>query len=172
MTHDFIVKIFDAYWDSKYCYYTMPVYGRGNLEALLKQYRNESKFLSPQIISLIIVQLASAIQFLHSIPFIHRDISANNVMIDVLDEEKGIVRVVLVDFGAGQGVDSKSTVAFTRGGVGKQYYMAPEQGGESKNFSVGVDIWSLGIVFCQLLTHKDEQYVSLFSHADKKAFQL
>jgi serine/threonine protein kinase len=48
--------------------------------------------------------------------------------------------------------------------------MAPEQGGESKNFSVAVDIWSLGIVFCQLLTHKDEQYVSLFLHADKKSF--
>ncbi len=150
MRHDNIVRIYDVYWDTQNYYYTTPAFKHGNLYLLLKQYRKVGGFLEPSIVALMIVQLASAIHYLHNVPFIHRDITSDNIMVDIL--EKDNVRVV-VDFGVVQERD------FLVHGASRKFYTAPEQVLSTTTSSTAIDIWSLGIVFAQLLMHNDDTQV-------------
>lgn len=95
-------------------------------------------------------QIASALEAAHTRGVIHRDIKPSNV---ILAGEKGHVRVV--DF-------SLAKQAFDSGGLetklsmpgiiaGTTNYMSPEQI-RGRELDARTDIWSLGVVFYQMLT--------------------
>ncbi|MCS7311909.1 MAG: serine/threonine protein kinase [Acidobacteria bacterium] len=94
----------------------------------------------------VIRQVAEALDYAHRHGILHRDIKPANVMI-LADG-----RVKVMDFGvalmAGPGTEALGTSEVI---VGTPYYIAPEVL-EGKSYQPASDIFSLGVVFYQLLT--------------------
>jgi hypothetical protein len=97
----------------------------------------------------IIPQICDALQYAHDEGVVHRDIKPENVLVD----RKG--RVKIADFGlakiVGQSPDAHRLTA--EGQVmGTPHYMAPEQMERPLAVDHRADIYSLGVVFYEMLT--------------------
>jgi len=94
----------------------------------------------------IIRQACEGLSKAHKADIVHRDIKPENILIDA----EG--RVKILDFGLAKlkGVDRLTKEAST---LGTLHYMSPEQI-QGKELDYRSDIWSLGIVFFELLTGK------------------
>jgi serine/threonine protein kinase len=95
---------------------------------------------NPQIRVDMCRQLASALNYVHSIPIIHRDVHPGNVLVQPGPTLK------LSDFGLAKDVTYNSV----RSVVGVPDFMAPEVIGES--YGPPADIFSLGVVFICVIT--------------------
>lgn len=91
----------------------------------------------------IALQLARALEYIHSKKIVHRDIKPDNVHIDTSG------RVKLMDFG----IAKSQNVALTRVGftLGTPYYMAPEQV-LGQTVTTLVDVYAWGIMMFEMLT--------------------
>ena len=97
----------------------------------------------------VIKDVASALNFAASKGVVHRDVKPENIMLHGRDGH-----AVLMDFGIARAADSSSnTVTRTGMVIGTPQYMSPEQAKGLKVDSRG-DLYSLGVVFFQLLTGK------------------
>ena len=113
----------------------------------LRQVEQAGK-LTPREALQIIPQICAALQFAHDEGIVHRDIKPENVLLD----KKG--RVKIADFGLakilGQQPDLRLTGA--RDVMGTPHYMAPEQVEKPQEVDHRADIYSLGVVFYEMLT--------------------
>jgi predicted Ser/Thr protein kinase len=105
--------------------------------------------LAPREALQIIPQICDALQFAHDEGVVHRDIKPENLLLD----RKG--RVKIADFGLAKilGVTGEQ-LHLTREGqtMGTPHYMAPEQVEHPREVDHRADIYSLGVVFYELLT--------------------
>lgn len=105
--------------------------------------------LTPQNALAIVPQICEALQFAHDEGIVHRDIKPENILID----KKG--RVKIADFGLAKlvGQDARDQLLTgTHQVMGTLRYMAPEQMQGSREVDHRADIYSLGVVFYELLT--------------------
>ncbi len=95
----------------------------------------------------VVKKLALALQEAHDKGIIHRDLKPANIMIDQRSEP------VVMDFGLARLTNDKEEARLTREGtvMGSPAYMSPEQV-EGKNLGPHCDVYSLGVVFYELLT--------------------
>lgn len=93
----------------------------------------------------ILKQIASALDHAHEKGYIHRDIKPENILF------RADNAAVLTDFGVAKGISMSSRMTHAGTVVGTPHYMSPEQ---SKGINVDgrADLYSLGIVFFELLT--------------------
>ena len=105
--------------------------------------------LKPAEALAIVPKICDALQYAHDEGVVHRDIKPENILVD----KKG--RVKLVDFGLAK-LLGKSQVDFSLTGthqaMGTLHYMAPEQMEKPLTVDHRADIYSLGVVFYELLT--------------------
>jgi len=97
----------------------------------------------------IVPQICEALQFAHEEGIVHRDIKPENILLD----KKG--RVKIADFGLAKLLDQPATVyTLTQAGqrMGTPHYMAPEQIEHPGQVDHRADIYSLGVVFYEMLT--------------------
>ena len=100
----------------------------------------------------VVSQVCAALQFAHDQGVVHRDIKPENILVD----PQG--RVKIADFGlakmaraaSGEEYTSRLTQASQR--MGTPQYMAPEQIEHPLDVDHRADIYSLGVVFYELLT--------------------
>lgn len=104
------------------------------------------KSLPAEVAAIIALQTARALNHAHFRGVIHRDIKPANIMISIQGDIK------LMDFGIAH-ADSLSDLTETGTGLGTPSYMSPEQILGEK-LDARSDIWSLGVVFYQMLTGK------------------
>ncbi|MHC4656858.1 MAG: bifunctional serine/threonine protein kinase/MFS transporter [Planctomycetota bacterium] len=105
--------------------------------------------LSPQEALALVPQICEALQFAHEEGIVHRDIKPENILID----KKG--RVKISDFGLAKLLDKPATAyTLTDAGhtMGTPHYMAPEQIEHPGQVDHRADIYSLGVVFYEMLT--------------------
>ncbi len=114
--------------------------------------------VSPREALAIVPQICDALQYAHDMGIVHRDIKPENILLDRLG------RVKVADFGlaklvginpepvaqGGPAADSRLTEAGKV--MGTPQYMAPEQRERPQEVDHRADIYSLGVVFYQLLT--------------------
>src|SRR5262249_17599563 len=97
----------------------------------------------------IVPQLCDALQFAHDEGVVHRDIKPENVLLD----KKG--RVKIADFGLVKLIGQKLTEVSLTGPaqiMGTLHYMAPEQMNDPLAVDHRADIYSLGVLFYEMLT--------------------
>lgn len=97
----------------------------------------------------IIEQVCKALQYAHGRGVVHRDIKPENILLT----EDGTVKIA--DFGLAKILDDGKedvTLTATRQVIGTVAYMAPEQIDNSTQVDHRADIYSLGVVFYELLT--------------------
>ncbi len=125
-------------------YFLMEYVGGANLRQLMDGAR-----LEPLQALAIVPQVCEALQFAHDEGVVHRDIKPENILID----SKG--RVKIADFGLAKLVAGSAddfTLTGTHQVMGTPRYMAPEQMEGSHSVDHRADIYSLGVVFYEMLT--------------------
>jgi serine/threonine-protein kinase len=143
LNHPNIIQIIDRGVVGEHYYFAMEfVEGRSLRESM------GPGRLTPQQALRIILQVARAIESAHEKGIVHRDLKPENILLD------GRGHVKVADFGlAGiQGPDSKLQLTATSVAMGTLNYMAPEQRRDAKSVDGRADLFSLGVVFYEVLT--------------------
>jgi capsular polysaccharide biosynthesis protein len=105
--------------------------------------------LTPDQALAIVPQICEALQFAHNEGIVHRDIKPENILMD----KKG--RVKITDFGIAKMLgmtEDQAPLTGVRDIVGTPHYMAPEQIEKPQSVDHRADIYSLGVVFYEMLT--------------------
>lgn len=142
--HQNIVGVYDFGQTGSLFYFLMEYVDGANLRELIAG----GKLSSEQALG-IVPQVCEALQFAHDEGIVHRDIKPENILVDT----RG--RVKIADFGlaklVGQPIDAVELTR-THQVMGTLHYMAPEQMAGAKQVDHRADIYSLGVVFYELLT--------------------
>lgn len=153
LSHPNIVTVFDSGQTSLQdssgraapLYYFVMEYVEG---VNLREAQQTGK-LSPAEALAIIPQVCDALQYAHDQGFVHRDIKPENVLLD----KSGCVKVA--DFGLSKLLNRTPvnvTLTASHQVMGTLHYMAPEQMQRPLEVDHRADIYSLGVVFYELLT--------------------
>ncbi len=97
----------------------------------------------------VVPQICEALQYAHEEGIVHRDIKPENILLNT----KGQVKIA--DFGLAKLLDQPATMyTLTQAGqkMGTPHYMAPEQIEHPEQVDHRADIYSLGVVFYEMLT--------------------
>jgi serine/threonine protein kinase len=144
LRHPNIVQVFDFDVQDDLYYMVMELLEGDTLRARLNEYRIKGQRMPLPEVVRILKDVLSGLAYAHSEGIIHRDIKPANIMLT----RRG--QAVLTDFGIAQIIGSTQ---YTVSGalMGTLNYMAPEQGLQGHCDSRS-DIYSLGIVFYEMLT--------------------
>jgi len=146
LNHPHIVTVYDFGKASDFYYFVMEYVDGANLRHLIR-----SAHLSPAEALRIVPQICEGLQFAHEEGIVHRDIKPENILID----RKG--RVKIADFGIAK-LLGHNTASYTLTGpwqvMGTLHYMAPEQVDHPLAVDHRADIYSLGVVFYEMLTRQ------------------
>jgi len=114
----------------------------------LRDFSKSSKRQTGKQTARVIRKIALAMAEAHEHDVIHRDLKPANVMIDKKNEP------VVMDFGlARRTADMEEKLTHTGTVIGTPAYMSPEQvDGDNANVGPPADIYSLGVMFYELLT--------------------
>jgi serine/threonine protein kinase/formylglycine-generating enzyme required for sulfatase activity len=115
----------------------------------LSAYISRDKPMDERKAAFIVRKLAQALSHAHGRGIVHRDLKPSNVMIGEKHEP------ILTDFGLARQVNNTESVRMTQSGVllGTPGYMSPEQvEGNLETVGAPSDIYSLGVIFYELLT--------------------
>ena len=140
LSHPNVVDIYDV-GESDGMHYIVMEFIRGRT---LKQLIQQRGALSVSESIQIMTQLTSAIDHAHKHNIIHRDIKPQNVLV----KDDGTVKIT--DFGIAIANDAVQ-LTLNNAVMGSAHYLAPETA-QGKEPTAQVDIYSLGIVFYELLT--------------------
>jgi tRNA A-37 threonylcarbamoyl transferase component Bud32 len=144
LSHPHIVAVHD-FGETAGLYYLVMEYVDGpNLRQVLQAGR-----LAPEQALAVIPQMCDALQYAHEEGVVHRDIKPENILLD----RRG--RVKVADFGLAKllgGPRVEFTLTGSRQVMGTLDYMAPEQRQSPLEIDHRADIYSLGVVFYEMLT--------------------
>jgi len=155
LSHPNIVTIHDYGQTGGYFYLLMEFVDGVNLRELLRAGR-----MSPKEALAIVPAICEALQYAHDRHIVHRDIKPENILLD----KEG--RVKIADFGLAKIVEPESGRAdlpvspnigavqqhSPTGVMGTPKYMSPEQAEKPGEVDHRADIYSLGVVFYEMLT--------------------
>jgi serine/threonine protein kinase len=146
LNHKNIIKYYEIYEDIKYINIVMEQGQTDLFEFLLK---SPLGYFPDEIAVDFLIQIFSAIDYLHSINIVHCDIKPENFVLKI---NKTKTELKLVDFGniRRKPKDKERLNNFS----GTREYMAPEAL-ENYGFNEKVDEWAAGVIMYNMLTGAD-----------------
>ena len=153
--HANILKIFDLYEDKRNYYIITEYCSGGELYDRIKKLHT---FTEKQA-ALLMKQILSSVNYLHSNGIVHRDLKAENILFESTDSNSGIK---IIDFGISRKI-LKGQMLSER--IGTPFYIAPEV--LTKSYNEKCDIWSCGVILYILLCG----YPPFNGADDKKIFK-
>jgi hypothetical protein len=159
LDHPHIVDVYD-FGEADGVFYLLMEYVDGlDLRRAL-----HSKALSPDDALALVPQICDALQYAHDEGVVHRDIKPENILLD----RKGQVKIA--DFGLAKLLGEPGTsltLTAPQQIMGTPRYMAPEQVEATRDVDHRADIYSLGVVFYEMLT--GELPLGCFARPSEKA---
>ena len=159
LSHPNIVTVFNFGQTDEMYYLVMEFVDGVNLRDTI-----QAKTLDPDKALAVVPQICDALQYAHDKGVVHRDIKPENILVDTLG------RVKIADFGLAKLLEptaAEFTLTNTRQVMGTLKYMAPEQIEKPEFVDHRADLYSLGVVFYELLT--GELPLGRFSLPSEKA---
>ncbi len=158
LDHPNIVAVHDSGFDDGRCWVAYQLVGGRPLWWYRDHHRMDALTVARMIRA-----LADALDHSHRMGVVHRDIKPANVLID----DQGRPR--LIDFGLARRSDFESDLTREGAVVGTPAYMSPEQAlGLSRNVDERSDVYSLGVIFYELLYGRRPDEPSTRSQVKKK----
>ena len=110
--------------------------------------------LPPEAVMRLGRQMASALQAAHEKGIVHRDLKPVNIMIVRDPEMTGGERSKILDFGLAKIIEPEGGEGITNTGtiLGTPAYMAPEQCKSARAADPKSDVYSLGVIFYEMLS--------------------
>ena len=140
LSHPNIVEMYDVGEDNGNYYIVMEYVEGKTLKQLLKKRGNLTVSEAVDIM----LQLTDGMTHAHDSYIIHRDLKPQNIMI----QENGQIKIT--DFGIAMALNS-TQLTQTNSVMGSVHYLPPEQA-NGKGSTIKSDIYSMGILFYELLT--------------------
>jgi len=158
LSHPNIVAVHDFGEAGPFFYLLMEYVDGVNL----RQAMRAGRFTPAQALALV-PKICDALQYAHEEGVLHRDIKPENLLLDT----RG--RVKIADFGIAKLLgDTKDITLTARGSaIGTPHYMAPEQLERPQDVDQRADVYSLGVVFYEMLT--GELPIGRFAPPSEKA---
>lgn len=161
LNHPHIIRIFDyGHMDHNY-YFTMEYIEGKSLHDVIQEQE-----LPVRDKVVIFHKITSAISYMHRRQIIHRDLKLANIMMKDGDTP------VVMDFGLAKDLQQIQDITKTGDALGTLSYMSPEQLAAKKNINHRSDIYSLGVIFYEMLTkthpHRGDTALELMYNVWKK----
>jgi len=159
LNHENILKCKDVYESEEKIYLILELVKGGELyDYIVEKEFNEDEARD------VVLQLLSAIEYLHGNGIAHRDLKPENVLcIDKSTGEKRVLQIKVADFG----LSKQFSADDLKSRCGSPTYVAPEVI-ESTTYNEAVDMWALGVITFVLLTgcfpfyEESNDYVALY----------
>lgn len=135
LNHPFLVRLYRSYQDSINLYMIMDYIPGGEVFTHL---RRAGRFTN-EVAKIYIAEVITAIEYMHSLNIIYRDLKPENLLLD----QQGHIK--LTDFGFAKKVEDRT---FTL--CGTPEYLAPEII-QNKGHGKAVDWWAIGILLFEML---------------------
>ncbi len=139
--HPNIVRIYDLGVSDEHAHIAMEYIDAGDLK------RRISAGISEPDAVRYLRQIASALAELDRVGILHRDLKPGNIML------RGDDSIALIDFGLAKRMRLRMELTDEGEIFGTPYYMSPEQG-HGNGVDERSDIYSLGVIFFEMLTGK------------------
>ena len=149
LNHDNIVKLYDTIENEDYMYLILEYCEHGDLKKFLNK-----RPLKEKKVKKFMKQIVSGLKYLNSFDIYHRDLKPQNILVDKNYNLK------ISDFGLAKSCESNTLLDTI---CGSPMYMAPEIM-KYRKYDTKADLWSLGIIFYQMLTGKTPYTAN--SHAE------
>jgi serine/threonine-protein kinase len=146
LRHANIVQVFDFDFQDEVYYMVMELLEGDTLKTRLNDFRARDRQMEMGEVVRILLDVLDGLAYAHNEGMIHRDIKPANILLT------GRGRAVIADFGIARIVGG-TRHTMTGALMGTLSYMAPEQGLEGQS-DARSDIYSLGIVFYEMLTQR------------------
>eukprot|EP00440_Ansanella_granifera_P024579 gb/GFBE01026692.1/.p1 GENE.gb/GFBE01026692.1/~~gb/GFBE01026692.1/.p1 ORF type:complete len:801 (+),score=182.93 gb/GFBE01026692.1/:1-2403(+) len=146
LCHKNIVRFQAVFFERCFVCIVMDKYSGGDLVDGMQDHMKERGKINAREIVHISFQMVAAIQYLHGKNIVHRDIKGDNFLLDRIDITDRSCMIALSDFGTAVVLQGSERLSSE---VGTRIFWAPEI--FSKDYSLKVDIWAMGIIMYGLL---------------------
>ncbi|GEM_PF-1485875 len=140
--HEHIVQVYYADDTDGFYYYVMEYVDGQDLATIMAEYQAKGQLLPAVEVIRIGHAFASALDYAHQKGIVHRDVKPSNLMVS----KDG--RIVLTDFGLALDTEQGSMGKV----LGTARYVSPEQAHRSADAVAQSDLYSLGVIFYEMLT--------------------
>lgn len=156
--HPNIVRIYDLGVSDDHAHIAMEFLSGGDLKARI------AEGIEPDRAAQYARQIGRALAEIHKVGILHRDLKPGNIML------RSDGSIALIDFGLAKQMRLTQTLTDSGEIFGTPYYMSPEQG-RGHDVDSRSDIYSLGIIFYEMLTGEkpyqaDNAMGIIFKHAE------
>jgi serine/threonine protein kinase len=147
--HPNIIRVYDFLEVDKTLYLIMEFAAGGSLKQKLDDHQKSGSHFSLDKTVTIGMDIAEGLALLHGKDIVHRDLKPSNILFDATGKAK------ISDFGLAQipgGGSVRSQLSIPKPHPGTPVYMSPEQETAGSYLRPSSDVYSLGLIFFEMLT--------------------
>lgn len=149
LAHDNIVRCYEVYLEGQCLNLVLDLFAGGDLIDALNMHRCTRGRIPNDVLVNAVRQMVAAIDHMHRLQIVHRDIKGENFLLDRADISDMGCRVALADFGTAIRLEPGQHLSTQ---VGTTSFWAPEISEQPARYDCLADIWALGIAVFILLT--------------------
>mmetsp|Transcript_118155 Transcript_118155/g.220931 ORF Transcript_118155/g.220931 Transcript_118155/m.220931 type:complete len:886 (-) Transcript_118155:140-2797(-) len=149
MEHPNVIRLYDVFADDNFLYFVMEKYENSLIAAVLPCLQKGRKEMPNACIGEVTAQMLASIVYLHDMKIVHRDVKADNYLVDGSTFKGRDFKVVLTDLSTARYLEDG---VFLKDMLGTMQYWAPEV--VARYYTHKVDCWAIGVILWCMLTMK------------------